>query len=1651
MAHYTIEPDGTLTKVVLEGGETAIVLPSTPIPVLSIGRGVFNSDVPVKKIVLNNECTTIKTGAFFGNSSLEWLTLGIGCNEIQKNAFQYSKTVQTIEVAEGNAAYMAVDGMLLSADGKTLVLGVDRKELVIPSSVEEIGYSAFACCKHITSLLFPMAEGFLRIGDYAFCDCRRITDIVIPPSVEYVGEGAFFGCEDCKGIAVYNDEILPMVFAACNDVSIVVLYAEHMKSICGVIGEESFSGDKIDSLYGRELPNPPENPTVFYPLSTNVYQLGNTMFKVSFKVGTQIQTSIDVSYGQPYGELPEVSQEGQTFLGWFIDGKKITAEMLFLYDSNKEAIAKMDTEQCTVRFFVNGEVWETDTVDYGTVISLVEKIPSGMDDFEGWYKAGDPSRILESITVVEDIDLYAKGALDELFNYYYVDGTGETEVGVAGFKQGIDLGSISASIAIPSDITLYGRLRKVTKIYSGAFANIEYSGEGKTFELPESIKSIGGQAFLNATWLEDINIPSSLEEIGYQAFYGASTLSSPLNFSRCTKLTIEGEAFANCVSLDTLKFVDYDVSTYLQCGPCEIGGGAFSGCTNLGSSDNRTLTIPALISMGYEAFKNTKFVFLDITGGVIGIAAFRECATISGIWLDVDVIEDQSFYGCSNLGNCLGGHEEIWNLDRLIHLGQAAFDGCPILEQTWATDKTVKWTDVDRRVVFIYDWIVDHVWNWRDSVLDLSSGTLDRIKGISKGAFSGEEEMYLLTTVKLPETRAYTDYPCVSICEGAFSECTGLNRVEISGSQAYYGWNRGSAPRLEKDCFRNCEALGQGGGAIIVYENGASGGEFIWRDVFVTDLTHTDPSTGVVSHVADLGYNMGPVTGEKPFTLTLNGSTTSPSNYSNAEFYGLDYVYSNVNNLASVGLTITSSVGRQTFYNCSSLTGTLKIENPNDTATAGERASIVIGEEAFAGTGFSEIALSGGSGMLWPNVIFREKAFVNCEALLSLPTIDAQSTTAQTDSIIRLVSNNVFEDCNNIPIDYRRFSGCEFKCSGIFALQITSGEFTGIIEDDLHEQYILSIAEDIEYLGASITYMGSSPLRCGVLYNIGSLRNLNVDESSGMVGKNVWSENSPMFAPNLTLKLFANSTKWSGPEWDLYSRKISEYGWLNPYTIVIPSIEGWLTPQTEFTKLMDNPFCGSNGYLMLRGQGYDNYLRNLNIPQTITRVPAFSCAFLKLDSITIPESVESIGRDAFYGCSENVFSSRSDGLVVIDGWIVGTNQNVGTEYDFSAAQDIVGIADYAFSRVPEPIYISGIRSGIKRTEESLENTVGVAGYGAYRLSMITSEIEPYGVCTDMATQYDFPPPYSTITIHNEIQKLYISAINSFQSRGIPQVMQIESDTTIIGAYAIDSILSESEFELRINSAHIYIEEYALRRTTWTITLNGIVESIAEYAFSGCTGLTNITLSSRMTQIPIGAFSETGLTSISLPDTLAFIGDEAFYNSRLEEIAIPDSVSSIGDLCFSGCTNLSSVILPENEQFEELGVELFSETGIQNIAIPSNVTYVYGYCFSGCTSLAMVTIASGSKPLGLDEAAFSGCSSLVNITIPERITYIGSRCFESCPNLEVVEFKGAPPETHSNDVFDGSPDVVIYSTHPGWEGITTWQNRSVQHETPPSMD
>ena len=181
---------------------------------------------------------------------------------------------------------------------------------------------------------------------------------------------------------------------------------------------------------------------------------------------------------------------------------------------------------------------------------------------------------------------------------------------------------------------------------------VQCPGAFAAYTIPNSVTSIGADAFSYCRSLTSVTIPDSVTSIGESSFYKCTSLTSVTIPDSVT--SIGYKAFGSCESLTSVTIPDSVTS---------IGDGAFSCCTSLTS-----VTIPnSVTSIGDSAFYDcTSLTSVTIPNSVtiIGVAAFSCCTSLTSVTIpdSVTIIGGSAFFDCDNLTDVYyTGTEIAWN------------------------------------------------------------------------------------------------------------------------------------------------------------------------------------------------------------------------------------------------------------------------------------------------------------------------------------------------------------------------------------------------------------------------------------------------------------------------------------------------------------------------------------------------------------------------------------------------------------------------------------------------------------------------------------------------------------------------------------------------------------------------------------------------------------------------------------------------------------------------------------------------------------------------------------------------------------------------------------------------------------------------------
>ena len=354
-------------------------------------------------------------------------------------------------------------------------------------------------------------------------------------------------------------------------------------------------------------------------------------------------------------------------------------------------------------------------------------------------------------------------------------------------------------------------------------------------------------------------------------------------------------------------------------------------------------------------------------------------------------------------------------------------------------------------------------------------------------------------------------------------------------------------------------------------------------------------------------------------------------------------------------------------------------------------------------------------------------------------------------------------------------------------------------------------------------------------------------------------------------------------------------------------------------------------------------LTGIDLPDDITAIWShtfYGCK--KLTKITIPQTVVQVGMNAFQLCS---------GLTRVD--ISDLGAWCAIDFENNYANPLM----YA-----KRLYLNGVQ--ITRLDIP-QGTEKICSYAFYNGSFTSvsipdsvAELEAYAFqnCTGLT---EVVVPESVSTMGSGV----FSGCSALKAITIPFVGQMVRTASEYPRYPMGYIFGSTSYTggtatsqtSVVGSGYSQSSTYYIPTSLRSVTVTG--GSILSGAFNGCANLTSITLADGVGGIGASAFYGCkGLTQVNIPASATAIGGSAFYNcSKLAEMVIPDSVESIGANAFQNCTSL------------------------KKLTVGSGVTKIDSFAFSGCTGLTEVAIPESVTELG--NGAFAKCANLETITLP----------------------------------------------------------------------
>lgn len=452
------------------------------------------------------------------------------------------------------------------------------------------------------------------------------------------------------------------------------------------------------------------------------------------------------------------------------------------------------------------------------------------------------------------------------------------------------------------------------------------------------------------------------------------------------------------------------------------------------------------------------------------------------------------------------------------------------------------------------------------------------------------------------------------------------------------------------------------------------------------------------------------------------------------------------------------------------------------------------------------------------------------------------------------------------------------------------------------------------------------------------------------------------------------------------------------------SITNLIIPK-NVTSIGKNPFRDCQGLEKITvdkdNPNYDSRDNCNAIIETAT-----NCLIVGCKKTVIPETVKIIGESAFYECSDlmtiKIPSSIEiicddafgySGLIAID--IPGTVKTIGS-WTFQRCSNLrrIVLSDGIERMGSRAIYVCPNLPSIK-IPKSLDMPNDAIGSCANLNSISVEPGNPYfdsrencNALIETSTNTLLLACNNTV-IPNSVERIADNAFSDCKS--LTEII-IPKGIVSIGAQAFSNIDD-------IKSISVAKDNPVLDSRD---NCNAIIETATGKLIKGCN---YTTMPRSIKSIEDYAFDGcTNITSIELPEGLTHIGYRAFGGcSNLNNIKLPKSLAHIGSNAFSGTPWLNNFLNTTKEITDSVAyindIALLSMPNNRVCRLRENTKSIAGGAFAN-TQLESISIPSGVEDIG--SYAFWFCRNLRRITIPNNVKQIGDYTFYECRSLNAID-------------------------------------------------
>lgn len=399
-----------------------------------------------------------------------------------------------------------------------------------------------------------------------------------------------------------------------------------------------------------------------------------------------------------------------------------------------------------------------------------------------------------------------------------------------------------------------------------------------------------------------------------------------------------------------------------------------------------------------------------------------------------------------------------------------------------------------------------------------------------------------------------------------------------------------------------------------------------------------------------------------------------------------------------------------------------------------------------------------------------------------------------------------------------------------------------------------------------------------------------------------------------------------------------------------------------------------------------------------------------LMSVTIPNSVTSIGAYAFAGCMALTSVTLPTGITVIEEGVFTYSALVSVVLPDSVER----IGEYAFAG--SSLVSVTLGSGLTQIDSE-------AFYMCNKLIEVINRSE---LAISQGPSNGYVALYAK-TVHSGETR--IENLNGYL------FYNDATDGALLVGYAGQASTLTLPSSYRDGTYRIYNYAFSYAAGLRSVVIPAGVAVIGDGAFYGCEDLMTVTLGSGVTSIGYDAFAycERLVEVINLSALELVAGEDTYGEialnallvhsgaSRLAEqngyVMIDDGAGNAFLLAYTGTESALTLPAGYNGGSYEIAPRAFAgNDAIESVVIPAGVTAVGAEAFYECEGLIRAVI--GPDVVSIGKWAFRDCDFLTSVTLGESVTTVGEYAFQASTRLiEVIN--------HS------ALSLTLESTNYGW--------------------